>query len=128
MVRALAAGLLLLAGCGGPVVDAEGDPAITVHPRISPTPPMKGEALVAVEVLDAGAPAPGETRVTATALREGHAPGNPWVLEPGDPGWWSGMVTFPAEGALRLEFHVILPGGRHATFRYPVTVARRPGP
>lgn len=122
----LAAWVLLLAGCGGPGVEAEGDPALSAHPRISPTPPLVGEALLAVEVLDGGVPAPGATRVVATPLGDGPRAGAPSVLVPGEPGRWSGNVVFPEAGAARLEIRVTLPGGRSATFRYPVTVARRP--
>ena len=119
--------IVLLAGCGGPGVEMEGDPALSAHPRISPTPPMAGEALVAVEVLDAGAPPPEATRVVVTPIPGRLGPGVPAVLVPGEPGWWSGEVTFPEAGPLRLEIVVTLPGGRSATFRYPVTVTRRPG-
>jgi hypothetical protein len=119
--------LAAVAACGGPRVEREGDPAIEAHPRISPTPPMAGRAILAVEVTDGGVPAPEGTRVTGAATLPGHSLEAPRELAYRGPGRWEGEMAFPEPGEVRLEVTVTLSGGRSATFRYPVTVTRRPG-
>lgn len=121
------AAVLAAAACGGAGVEREGDPQLVASLRLSPTPPMVGEATVAAHVSDGGVPAPAGTAVTAAVTPVGGGPGAPRALEAGGAGRWEGRIAFPASGAVRVEVTVTLADGRSATFRFPVTVAQRPG-
>ena len=119
--------ILLITACAGPGPEAEGDQALTAHLRISPTPPMAGQALVAVEAADAGAPAPPDTRVTVSVETQEGDVGQAYVLEAAGEGRWEGSVEFTRPGEVVTVVEVTLSGGRSAVFRFPVTVTRRPG-
>lgn len=118
---------LLLAGCAGPGVEREGDPAIEAHFGISPMPPMLGTAQLRVEVTDSGAPAPEGTRVLARVVDPGGVEGEETELEWAGNGTFSGPALFRIAGEARLQLQVTLPDGRSATIRFPVTVSRRGG-
>lgn len=119
--------LLWMSACGGATPEADGDPEISAHLRISPTPPMAGAALVAVEVLDAGEPAPADASVTVIVQGADGARTSARALGAGSEGRWEGEVAFPAPGQVTVEVRATLPSGRTARFRFPVTVTRRPG-
>lgn len=124
LVLAVAAAVV---ACGGGGVEREGDPALDVTLRLSPTPPMTGESTAAVEVAEGGRPAPPGTRVSALVSAPNVPSGDPWELSPSGPGRWEGPVVFPTFGPVVVEVAATLPDGRSATYRFPVTVARRPG-
>lgn len=88
---------------------------------------MAGQALVAVEASDAGAPTPPDTRITISVESPDGDVGASQLLAGAGPGRWEGPVDFNQPGEVVAVVTVSLPGGRSAVFRFPVTVTRRPG-
>lgn len=118
--------LLGLAGCWGRAPERTGDDHIVATALYAPTPPTTGTSGLIVEVTDSGVGVPAESSVTAIPVSPSGARGDPVVLSLGG-GRWEGTIEFREAGEAWLELAVVLPDGRAADFRIPLTVVRGGG-
>lgn len=112
---------LALSACGG-AADHQGDESLQATLRLSPTPPMVGEAGVGVQVTDGGIGLLPPAEVTVAV----HGASGPPESLRFEGGSWVGILDFPSPGDVRVDVKITTPDGRTATLGLPVRVVRRP--